>query len=699
MVTWWTVALGVTFGLIPVSRLSRSALIPAALLASIAVLTGLSFFWTNNEGIAFEKTVQMTCILGLFVLALLCSGRGSAREWLRGIAFGLAFLTLLALFSRFFPGLGDDAELRETLFGSAGRLSWPLGYWNAAGVVAAMAILTITWFAAAARIAPWRTVSVSVLPACFLVLYLTSSRGALGALLFGGTLLFLLDTRRKALVIATFFGLTGGAVLVLVAARMYDLVHAETGLNAWIEGISLLALSVAVTLCVALLFHRNEASLQARTVPRPGRLGWLLIGLLCVGALVSINPVKQASNFIAIPDTSQTRVEVKNLTNDHLLSATGNGRWQYWTAATNAFESEPLTGIGAGAYRDYYANHRENPLYGRHPHSLPLAYLGELGLVGFLLGASFLMFVLHTGWVRWRSERGTATAAPPSSAPDPPTAYLTEAIPPFAALILAGMVSMSIDWTSQFPVIAATVLISMAALVGPATLRKTSRESPKPDVSTQQNNRPGKLVPRDLAAVMTIIVSGCAILISTWGFGISLQLERSREALGQGDYAKASDEALGAVELAPWSSAALIQLAAAQEFSDQRVDALETLDRAAGQAPLDSLPWLAKRRVLLELGDRSGAMRSALRAKDLDPYSPYFEFIRIRAEQEAAALAEEQRQIKEAIEAERAAKQAAREEELFVEAVRKALIRKARKDQQRMIEEAIDAERPAGKAG
>lgn len=621
MITWWAIALGLAFGLIPVSRLAKSAVIPVALLGSLTVMTGLSFLWTNNEGLAFDETVQMACIFGLFVMALLCSAPGSAKAWLRGIAFGLTFLVMLAAFSRFFPDIGNDPGLRDSLYGSAGRLSWPLGYWNALGAIAAMATIVVAWFAATLEDVRWRIACIAVLPTFFLVLYMTSSRGALAALVAGTALVFCFEIKRKGLLLAYAAGLAGGAILVLAAAQMYDLIHADLGHTARIEGIALLGLNLVVAGLLVALLKKYESRLHEKALPRPSRAVWIGVGIVALIGLVAFNPVKQARNFIATPTVGKEEVTDANRTTVHLLSTGDNGRWQYWTAAVDAFREKPLYGIGAGGYQNYYLGHRDTLLFGRNTHSLPLRITSELGLAGLLVGGAFLFFVLWIGWKRWRTDRGLPQLQGEVGSKYE-TPYLTRTIPPFAALILAGMVSMSLDWTSEFPVVAAPVLISMAALIGPAT-RKDSEPF---ETSSWDFNRRRNIFPRELPAVLAILFSGVAILFSVYGFGISAQVEQSRKALRDDNVREAVEQAEDAVALAPWSEPALLQLASAQEADGNDIGAINTLDRAINQAPLDSAPWFAKLRIAIRMGDSPGALEATKQAIRLDPHAPPFEF-------------------------------------------------------------------------
>ncbi len=83
---------------------------------------------------------------------MIASPRASARAWLGGLALGLVIVAGLALVSRFEPSFGGDQELGTFLPAAAGRLSYPIGYWN--GLAAAMASPASSWSGWAATRGP-----------------------------------------------------------------------------------------------------------------------------------------------------------------------------------------------------------------------------------------------------------------------------------------------------------------------------------------------------------------------------------------------------------------------------------------------------------------------------------------------------------------------------------------------------------------
>jgi O-antigen ligase len=96
-----------------------------------------------------------------------------------------------------------------------------------------------------------------------------------------------------------------------------------------------------------------------------------------VVAVVAAHPVRRFDEFRS-PDIPGGDIQ------GHILSSSGNGRWQLWTAAVDEFESKPAFGRGAGAMglvapaQDAVAVRGGRAL-------LYVEVLGEPGIVGFIL--------------------------------------------------------------------------------------------------------------------------------------------------------------------------------------------------------------------------------------------------------------------------------------------------------------------------
>ena len=613
VLSWWTVLLGAGTGLLPVAELGGRAIALLLLFLALALLTALSIDWAVDGGRAFVKAVQFSSLFGVLTLALMCSRRACGRDWAGGITVGLFFIVMLAAISRFFPGIGDDVELTANLSGVAGRLSWPLGYWNATGACAAMCAAGLVWFGSNAKGKTVRNLSIACLPLAGLVVYLTSSRGATVALLVGVAVLIGFGPKRRTLGAGAAIGLSGAMVVILPAAQMYALVHAENSSDARSEGIILLTIAVVVSATVFLAWRTLEPRL-ARLAPwKPGRWWLVSAAVAALVVVIAANPVERYQSFVA-PVGSETEVQKsENTTTAHLLSASGNGRIEFWSNAVDAFESEPIRGIGAGGYETFYAANRESGFVGRHTHSLPLQILAEFGVVGALIFASILGLVLVTAWQRWQVGRlragSSLLAVPPNLRSD--DGWRT--IPVLVAIGAAGGFSMSIDWTAEFPVIVAPVVIAAACLVGPATCDGGGQDQTRADSGR-----------RNFMAVTLILVSGLSIWAASTAFGVATKMNASRQAVSNGDLVTAERVARDAIGRLEFSSEPRVQLALVQELRGDYRLALSTLDGAIERAPESSSSFLLRARILLRMDRDRAALRAYEKARSLDPSGPIF---------------------------------------------------------------------------
>lgn len=73
-----------------------------------------------------------------------------------------------------------------------------------------------------------------------------------------------------------------------------------------------------------------------------------------------------------------------------LLSGEGN-RYDYWRIAWRVWRAHPILGVGAGNYPRFYYQQRATTEDIEQPHSLKLQTLSELGIVGALLLAGFVV--------------------------------------------------------------------------------------------------------------------------------------------------------------------------------------------------------------------------------------------------------------------------------------------------------------------
>ena len=182
----------------------------------------------------------------------------------------------LALLSRFEPSFGGDKELGTFLPAAAGRLSYPIGYWNGLAAVMAIAVVLLVWLGGQARALWVRAASVALIPWPILVIYLASSRGGVIAGVAGLAVLLGLGPARARMVAGLALGGAGGGLLVLLASRQHELVNGLGDSAAAAQGDQMLAVSIAIVLAVGLLRLLLDPSIARIEVPaRVTRaIGW-----------------------------------------------------------------------------------------------------------------------------------------------------------------------------------------------------------------------------------------------------------------------------------------------------------------------------------------------------------------------------------------------------------------------------------------
>ena len=147
---WWLIFALVALRLAPVTGIPRWALLAGGALFAFAAFTFLSRAWAADDGGAYRAAVLAFLYAGVFALVVLTSRRGSIGGWLRGLALGLGAVA----FSRS-PRGGSRASTTTTsppsLPDAKGRLSYPLGYWNALGSALALLAVLLGWLTGSAR--------------------------------------------------------------------------------------------------------------------------------------------------------------------------------------------------------------------------------------------------------------------------------------------------------------------------------------------------------------------------------------------------------------------------------------------------------------------------------------------------------------------------------------------------------------------
>jgi O-antigen ligase len=592
---WWLLLAGVLVGALPRRRLPPLACVALALFAAFLAWTALSLGWTESVERTSADVARISGYFGAFALAVLAAGGASARRLLSAVAAGIAVIGIVALLSRLHPAwFPTSHETARFLSSGRERLSYPLNYWNGlAGLIAIGAPLLLQ-LATGAKSALARAAAAAALPALALAAFFTLSRGGIAAAVIAvaAFLAFAPDRLPKAL--TALLAALGSGVLIVAASHRDALQHALLNDTAHHQGNEMLVLTVVVCLVVGLAQAALSTSLSEDRRP-----SWTTVSAhqtrvaVAVAALVV---VVGAAAFDAPGRAADGWAEFKRgggpgKGEERLGSVAGESRYQFWSAAIDENASKPLIGTGSGTFEYWWSRNGSVPEIAHDTHSLYLQTLGELGIVGLLVLAAFLIAVLGGG------GRNVLRAGRRR---------------PELAAALAGCIAFCVtaftDWTWQIPVLAISFLLLAAILVAPG-------DSPEPE------GGPGLPWPLRAGAALVALVAIAAISIPLASTGLVRQSEADARA---GDLPAALSAARSAQNAQPDAASPRLQEALVLE-SEGELEAAAAAARAATERESTNWrTWLVLSRIEAELGHASAAVSAYREAHSLNPFSELF---------------------------------------------------------------------------
>jgi hypothetical protein len=399
----------------PFEGFTRPFAIVAGLLAAYAGWILLSGLWADARDRTLVEFDRALLYLMLFLLFGFVARTRSRIPWMvRGLTVAIFVVCAVGLFSRLRPDLlKTKADL------AVDRLSYPLTYWNALGILAAVGILLALGLAATPRERrPVRALAAGTLPILAMTLYFTFSRGAIVALVLG-LIVFLLTARTSALPGALLAGVPLTAVALVSAYNAGELASERLKSAAAIsEGKHLVTVVLLCTAGVvllrailAVLLDRRLAGIEVTPARRrAGRTGLAAAAALVLAIALALGGPGYVSRqwhafFHAKPVNS--RVDLRN----RLTDPSNNGRTEHWSAALDAFDAHPLRGSGAGTYEFTWHRRRHVQVTVQDAHSLYVEVMSELGIVGLLLLVGVVVGIWAALFRRVSSRRNRALYA------------------------------------------------------------------------------------------------------------------------------------------------------------------------------------------------------------------------------------------------------------------------------------------------
>jgi tetratricopeptide (TPR) repeat protein len=574
-------ALGIPRGL------PRVVLVALALLAAYTAWSYLSITWASQQGPAWDGANRNTMYLIAFALfALWPFDHRGATLVLGLLGFGIAGLGLVQL-------LEANGSAEPAAYFIDVRFSEPAGYMNANAALWTVGLLPCLFLSSRRGVpAVLRGLALGGAGLLAGLALLGQSRGWVLALPLALALFVAICPGRVRLLAAI------GAVAVAALAVSGPVLAVHDDFSPETFDALLSDATRAILLAAALLAIAGVAAALFDRRVEPGPAASRRIGYVAA-ALVAVAFVGGIAAFAAVEGSPTAKLgdawdDFKQggegpQAGGSRFSGGGTNRYDFWTVAWDAFEDQPLRGIGVENFQEEYLRHGSSGEQPRYAHSLELGALSQTGLVGALLLFGGLGFAL-AGAIRTRQaprpERAVAAAA--------------------AALFAYWLLHASVDWFWEFAALTgpAIAALGMAAALGPREPVAAAAPAPRP---------------RRIAAA---VACGVATLAIGASFALpwlaDLEIERATD-VWRSDPDAAFRRLARAEDLNPLSPRAALTAATIA----LRVDRPELAEREFREA-LRREPRNAY--ALLELGaiaagrdEREEALRLLRRASDLSP--------------------------------------------------------------------------------
>ncbi len=548
------------------------------LFAAFAAFAALSILWSVVPDWSWFGADQLVAYLAVFAGAA-AMARLFPQRWpgvLGGLAAGMSAVSAYTLLAKVFPAALASAN-------TYGRVLAPFGYWNAAGVAAAVGLPACLWAGARrsrgvilrALAAPGLTLVISVV-----VLSYSRSAVLMGVVAIACWLAF---TPSRLRGVAMFAVGGAGALPVVLWAQGH---HALTG-----DGIGLAAQDAAghsfgivllVVLGLVTLAGLGTVAGMDRFAISPRLRRRLGLGLIVLAALIPVagvaalaassrgftGEISHGWNVLTNPSAAQPSDTSGRFT------ALGSSRPVYWDEGIKAGEHALLKGVGELGYGVARLRYATKPDKTDQAHSYLVQTFADLGLIGLALTLALLVAwclaaarPLALG-VKWRALSAEQAAE-------------REGLITLGAIVVAFGVQSLIDWTWFFAGVTVPALVAAGWLAGRGPLL-----APVSRVAARRpmRQRPGS------GALLTVLAA--VALLSAWLMWEPLHsVQELNSAVNADTNAQAFAHARAAAASNPLSVAPLNEVAALDQNLNLSTAARAELVQATQLQPRNPQAW------------------------------------------------------------------------------------------------------------
>jgi tetratricopeptide (TPR) repeat protein len=591
----WLILVGMlALGAAGRATLGRPFYWATGLIGGLALFSAFSSFWSGSIELSVTEADRVLVYLGFFLASFLIAQTEQRRQrFAEGIGISLIVIAIVALSTRLLP---DLIALGPGL-GSNARLGYPLGYWNANGLVFGIAAAFCLWMSRRSVNLPLRWLAVGALPIVLLALYFTYSRGGVLVLAVACGCLIALSHDRLWLLATLAIGAIGALPAVLAVQARRALADNFASQAAIDQGLTVLLILLAGTVLALGLFALLRR-LETRDLATTGRAlalsrDPLFLKRVAMGlALLSLGAAALVGSR-AWDEFSNSELALQQ-PEDRFENLSGTGRDEFWRVSLDTLGEDPLLGQGAGTYRFAWNQEREIETTVLDAHSLYFEAFAELGLIGGLLVLALVGSLLWTGFAAWRAASGARR----------------ELHAVLVAAALAFAVGAGIDWFWEIAALGAIFFAASGVLVA-ARCGQLARSRAEIDGQGEQR--------RFGLAVAGLAVAWITALALIGPLLVDREIDTSNAAAARGDIAAAVDHADTARSIEPWAASPYVQLGLLAESQGDYVTAADRLGQAIDREEGNWLLFYLRARIEHKGGDGPAAMADLREARRLNP--------------------------------------------------------------------------------
>jgi hypothetical protein len=593
----WLVVVGlIVLGAASGAKVGRALYWGAGLIGGLALWSALSSLWSGSVELSVLEADRVLVYLGFFLATFLIAQTDLRRQrFAEGLAIAVTFAALLGLGSRLLPHV---IELGEGL-GSGARLAYPLGYWNANGVMFGTGVAMLLWASREAASSALRWFAVGAIPALLLALYFTYSRGGLLALAVATGVLLALSRDRLWLLGTLAIGAIGALPALLAVQGWRHIADNIDDPSAVDQGAGVLLILLGGVALALLLFaglrrlERRGGDLTSRAV-RVSQNPRLLKGIAVGGALIAI-AIAIAIGGRAWDQFTSKDIQLPARPESRFSDLSGAGRADFWRVATDAFGEEPLVGNGAGTYEFSWEKLRSIEYPVHDAHSLYLEAFAELGLIGGVLVLALVGFLLWTGFATWRAAQHPQRER--------------------YAMLLAAMVAFAVaaglDWFWELAGLGAVFFLAAGVVVAARCAQLV------PGLASHNGSRSADR--RFGLALASVAVAWISAVALVGPLLVDRELESSRDAAAEGDIVLAVDRAERARSIEPWAASPYVQLGLLAQLEGDLPAAIGHFSDAIEREDHNWQWYYLRSKTEHEAGNEAAAQRDLERARELNP--------------------------------------------------------------------------------